>query len=956
MKAALKVVLAPSLLALTLAVCITTAGSVVPPKNGGQLPQWYFDIKRADKTAFQFQYAWIHKARRIKEKREAYVRDRGFYQRDFLAAGERESMSVTGTISVPVFCSKFSNTGADPWTIATLQNKLYDGPGAPQTLTELYDEMSYGDITLTGTVFGWTQLANVDTYYEGPPGCNGLCASGNLDDYVNETLTDQDGGIDFGQFDNDGPDGVPNSGDDDGFVDFVAFVHPEVGAECGGTLINIWSHRWNLNSLMGAPWTTNDARAGGGFIRVNDYVMQPALNCDGTTIIDIGVFAHEYGHAFGLPDLYDTDGGTRGAGSWALMANGPWNTPDYPAHLCLWSKAELGWANLMDVGSTLAPYTLDNIEQNRTGYRLNVMHERWRRMAACAIGGSYSMRCGLTAAEGAARGWGGGDGYGDMWDERLMREFSYNGSNPVTLQYDYSYDSEEGYDYTYVRIDVNGTKSTVATYHNAGGVPGSGTENVDLTTYLNGSGASSYTVSFEFQSDVAWSDRDGAVLTTCGPFVVDNIFVNGGGESYSTDFEAREDGWHVDMTSPAEYFLVENRQPVGSDINLAGGGGLVVWHINQDVTRTGQSGNTAGASGNLEQGVYPEQADGQDHLRSNTNPADAGDPFPGSTNNTTFNDASSPSSKSDDGIATNVNVVSISSNPANGGSMTAEMSGGWPLPTYTGVNPGQGNNDAVVLVTVGGSGFAHGLGAELIDGGTTIAAQSIEWVGKNRVIATFDLTGRPEGDYDVRVVNPGGGEVVAVNAFRVNNVVPTALRSLYAREVDEGVEVSWLTIDQNDILGWRVYRSVDEGIEYERLTEEFLPAEARSYLDDAPARGEKATYRLTWLTPDGEQIAGHTSVAVVAMRTAMGQNFPNPFNPVTTIPFDIGGRTHVRLTIYNIAGQLVRTLVDETLDADSYAVEWDGRDESGAAVASGVYFYKLMASRFHDVRKLVLAK
>ena len=89
---------------------------------------------------------------------------------------------------------------------------------------------------------------------------------------------------------------------------------------------------------------------------------------------------------------------------------------------------------------------------------------------------------------------------------------------------------------------------------------------------------------------------------------------------------------------------------------------------------------------------------------------------------------------------------------------------------------------------------------------------------------------------------------------------------------------------------------------------------------------------------------------------ALLQNYPNPFNPTTTIPFAIKDRSHVTLTIYNIRGQVVRTLVDGTLEAKSYGLTWDGRDDNGQPVSSGVYFYKLIAGDFQDVRKLVLTK
>jgi flagellar hook assembly protein FlgD len=89
----------------------------------------------------------------------------------------------------------------------------------------------------------------------------------------------------------------------------------------------------------------------------------------------------------------------------------------------------------------------------------------------------------------------------------------------------------------------------------------------------------------------------------------------------------------------------------------------------------------------------------------------------------------------------------------------------------------------------------------------------------------------------------------------------------------------------------------------------------------------------------------------------LAQNYPNPFNPQTTIAFSIKESGRVRIDVYNVAGQLVRTLLDETRAAGSYSdVSWDGTDEREQRVASGVYFYRLTADRFIQTRKMVLVQ
>ncbi|MDH3215372.1 MAG: T9SS type A sorting domain-containing protein, partial [Candidatus Krumholzibacteria bacterium] len=90
----------------------------------------------------------------------------------------------------------------------------------------------------------------------------------------------------------------------------------------------------------------------------------------------------------------------------------------------------------------------------------------------------------------------------------------------------------------------------------------------------------------------------------------------------------------------------------------------------------------------------------------------------------------------------------------------------------------------------------------------------------------------------------------------------------------------------------------------------------------------------------------------------LDHNYPNPFNPSTTIRYGIRRPAHVSLRIYNAAGQLVKTLVDgmQIPRAEGFAVEWDGHSDSGVSVASGVYFYRLVTSDFVQTKKMVLLK
>ena len=101
---------------------------------------------------------------------------------------------------------------------------------------------------------------------------------------------------------------------------------------------------------------------------------------------------------------------------------------------------------------------------------------------------------------------------------------------------------------------------------------------------------------------------------------------------------------------------------------------------------------------------------------------------------------------------------------------------------------------------------------------------------------------------------------------------------------------------------------------------------------------------------------GSLEVRALPTEFALNQNFPNPFNPETTIAYDLADGGRVELEIYNVMGQMVMQLVSEEQPAGRYRVVWDGADAIGRSVASGVYFYRLNTTQYNAVRKLMLLK
>jgi hypothetical protein len=129
-----------------------------------------------------------------------------------------------------------------------------------------------------------------------------------------------------------------------------------------------------------------------------------------------------------------------------------------------------------------------------------------------------------------------------------------------------------------------------------------------------------------------------------------------------------------------------------------------------------------------------------------------------------------------------------------------------------------------------------------------------------------------------------------------------------------------------------------------------------SHVDETAVAGKSYRYMLGVVDNDGEFVSQIQLVTMPAATTRLEQNSPNPFNPQTTISFTLAQRALVQLSIYDVNGAHVRTLVNEDRAAGTYQMRWNGRDESGRAVASGVYFYRLDAGKFSQTKKMVMLK
>jgi M6 family metalloprotease-like protein len=212
---------------------------------------------------------------------------------------------------------------ADAAEYANLFNQIgHISDGAVGSVKEYYREVSYGKLTVDSIVTPWVRLPYSEAYYgAGKPDANPK-------QMVADAIAAADAaGFNFAQGDSDG----------DGWVDGLTIIHSGHGQEISGNPSDcVWSHQGSMATIVTADG-----------VKMKRYHTEPALRgaTSSTSIIRIGVIAHEMGHFFGLPDLYDYSSQTHGLGDWCLMAGGSWNGSDgkSPAHFSAWAKAMLGF-------------------------------------------------------------------------------------------------------------------------------------------------------------------------------------------------------------------------------------------------------------------------------------------------------------------------------------------------------------------------------------------------------------------------------------------------------------------------------------------------------------------------------------------------------------------------------------------------------------------------------------
>jgi hypothetical protein len=192
-----------------------------------------------------------------------------------------------------------------------------------------------------------------------------------------------------------------------------------------------------------------------------------------------------------------------------------------------------------------------------------------------------------------------------------------------------------------------------------------------------------------------------------------------------------------------------------------------------------------------------------------------------------------------------------------------------------------------------------------------------------------------------RVVGPGG--------------LPVLTGTFAGGPLTTGAGLSWGDFSQLGINGAvNLYREIGNTGEYE-LVKAGLP-QSSSYVDEDIGVDAVHNYKLGIRREGSEILIGPVSVGRTPKFVELHQNFPNPFRGQTVIPFDLSQNGHVSLKIYDVAGRLVRILLDDDDFAGRRSIGWDGKNQAGSRVASGVYYYRLVTPNRTAVRKLVIVR
>ncbi|WP_274562754.1 immune inhibitor A domain-containing protein [Streptomyces spiramyceticus] len=471
---------------------------------------------------------------------------------------------------------------------------LYFGTGkGKDSLKTYYEKTSSGRYSVDGEVSDWVKVdyneARYGSNYCGSSNCSNVWdavrdgvtawteaqkAAGKSDAEIKAQLAKYDL-WDRYDFDSDG-----NFNESDGYIDHFQIVHAGEDESAGGGTEGenaLWAHRWYAYGTDAGKTGPANNPAGGAQIGktgiwVGDYTMQPENG-------GLGVFAHEYGHDLGLPDLYDTSGkGDNNVGFWSLMSAGSWlgkaknEIGDLPGDMTAWDKLQLGW---LDYDKAKAA--------KKSTHKLGVSAYNTRNPQALVV--ELPKKPVTTTvvkpAEGSKQWW---SDMGDDLKNTLTRSVDLTGKAKAGLSLQGWWDIEAEYDWLYAEVStdagktwdaVDGTADGKALPRDAAdkpGLTGEGGAYKKLAFPLDAYAGKKIDLRFRYQTDGGAGGKG---------FAADAITVTADGAPLFTDnAEGDDNGWTAKGFSRIgesftkayeQYYLAENRQYVSYDKTLKAG-------------------------------------------------------------------------------------------------------------------------------------------------------------------------------------------------------------------------------------------------------------------------------------------------------------------------------------------------------------------------------------------------
>lgn len=841
-----------------------------------------------------------------------------------LAAGKDDVDTLHVLVLLVEFTDNLHTAGDVAAMAADFDSILFsmDGGNPTGSMTDYYLENSYGKFLIRGEVHGWYLMPRPYSFYVDGQGGTGDIYPRNTRGLAYDAVKVADSlGLNFAPFDTYG-----NAGGPDGEIDGLLIIHAGPGLEQTGNENDIHSHKWNLGNYK--LWPDG--------IMVDSYTIQPEEFYGPGAISPIGVFCHEFGHVLGLPDLYDIDyepSTSAGIGMWSIMASGAYkNDAKSPSHFDVWCKMLLGFVDPVEVYTNMTGVEIPQIESEPVAYRL------WK-------DGSYSSEYFLV---------------------ENRQSVGFDSNLPGTGLLIYHIDDATTFNNVNVshyhvaveQADGNFQLEYASGNNGDAGDPWPGNSDkrsFDDLSVPNSRGYGNVITQVSVW-DISGSD---SLMTVNFDIEWSRPYL----EMYMYDFADGNLNGRLEPEETVEfYFYLKNH-----------------WLMANDAVITMTS-NDPGIQF-INSSVQKEALIGNGYVTSNV-----GEPI-------TFRlpDALTPTYDSF--------FVTVE---ADGGTYTVEF----PIEQQVGTPQ--------ILIVDDDRGasydsiYVNDLYKRLIpaDVWPKLTSGSPPAVILDQYNMVFWFTGDTSSDLlqaaDINAMkqylNSGGNLFLTGQSLAGElHAEDSAFLDEYLHARDAGAVFFYIHegIDGSPIGGGLKVRYASSSHQvFDRQQQitpvgDALPAFKFKYSTAYSALSYSGKYKLVYFNFGYEAISndfskyddrdtvlanildffGHFGTEVADARdniTVPGsfdleQNYPNPFNPTTTIEYIIRSTNgdpipNTVLMIYNTLGQKIKKLVDEKQVPGVHRVKWDGTDEQGKHVASGIYFYRLSRGTDGEARKMVLLK